>query len=179
MSVTDTPAKAKRINDFPRMDGSETAAAVLCEDQNGLPKSLDLFSAVMPVGFVYTQYPDTPGAPDLWPQFAWQTIDGLQGAFFRSEGGKAAAFSQSAIALQQEGLPDIKGFAQTLSHHKGMVSGALYFPGLSNAALQHGDAPDLFAGELHLEANRSNPIYGRSDEVRPLNVTVRLWKRVA
>lgn len=57
----------------------------------------------VPIGFVYTQYPgmDTPAA--LFPNTTWTNISSnFAGAFFRSEGGAAAAFgggSQSAQNL--------------------------------------------------------------------------------
>lgn len=63
-----------------------------------------LYNALFPVGFVYTQYPGEKSPSELKMPGTWTEIK-FGGAFFRSAGGNAKAFTSSfACAVSGDGL---------------------------------------------------------------------------
>lgn len=134
----------------------------------------------MPVGSVYVQF---SGQTDPTTLFGgtWDNVSSTYaGLFFRAEGGAAAAFGET----QGGGAPNITGglgfggYRGINGDHQNAWWGAGYesafTPGIgpsSNAAW--GTVTTEFA------AGRSNSLYGASEEVRPVNSTIRIWKRTA
>lgn len=57
-----------------------------------------VLNALMPVGYVYVQYPQTKSPEELWPGFTWQVKD-YSGAFFRSTGGCANGYASCTDVL--------------------------------------------------------------------------------
>lgn len=57
-----------------------------------------VLNALMPVGYVYVQYPQTKSPEELWPGFTWQVKD-YSGAFFRSSGGNANGYASCTDVL--------------------------------------------------------------------------------
>ena len=136
--------------------------------------------STMPVGSVYVQF---SGQTDPTTLFGgtWDNVSSTYaGLFFRAEGGDAATFGNT----QTMGLPNITGglgfggYRGINGDHQDAWWGAGYestfTPGIgpsSNAAW--GTVTTEFA------AGRSNSLYGASEEVRPVNSTIRIWKRTA
>lgn len=61
--------------------------------------SLDV---ALPIGFVYTQYPNQASPATLFPDFTWTEIN-YGGAFFRASGGDAASFITENDTLTPQG----------------------------------------------------------------------------
>lgn len=57
-----------------------------------------VLNALMPIGYVYVQYPQTKSPEELWPGFTWQIKD-YSGAFFRSSGGCANGYASCTDVL--------------------------------------------------------------------------------
>lgn len=57
-----------------------------------------VLNALMPVGYVYVQYPQSKSPEELWPGFTWQIKD-YSGAFFRSSGGCANGYASCTDVL--------------------------------------------------------------------------------
>ena len=67
---------------------------------NAVSKSLQtIFDMLIPVGFIYTQYPKQPSPNDLWGSYSTWTKQSYGGAFFRSEGGAAIDFNGTEKSL--------------------------------------------------------------------------------
>lgn len=134
--------------------------------------SLPEVPAIVPVGFVYVQFPGQP-APDAVFGGTWQNISAnFAGRFFRAEGGNAAAFGTA----QGESLPNIKGSWLTWA-----IGGpAVAMPTVDSTVGWEGGPTyrGLPKGIIDFSASRANAIYGGS-HVTPLNYAVRIWKRTA
>lgn len=57
-----------------------------------------VLNALMPIGYVYVQYPQTKSPEELWPGFTWQVKD-YSGAFFRASGGNANGYASCTDVL--------------------------------------------------------------------------------
>lgn len=133
----------------------------------------DVLNKIMPVGSVYVQFPGCPAPADIFGG-TWANISSNHpGAFFRLEGGDAAEFG----SWQQDGAPDIVGsFGRPNRNGFEPVWGAFY-AGAAIGGYARDDARD--SQYVDFAASRSNSKYGSATEVRPLNITVRLWQRTA
>lgn len=129
----------------------------------------------MPVGAVYVQFANQPDPTSLFGG-TWSNIsNSYAGLFFRAEGGAAAAFG----GTQQDGSPEIQGGinlvgVQMLSD----PSGAMYEAG-SAAQKDVGHSGTISVKRLGFNARKSSDKYGAANEVRPVNSTIRIWKRTA
>ena len=125
-------------------------------------------SGSMPVGSIYVQFPGQAAPSDLFGG-TWSNVSSsYAGRFFRAEGGSAAAFGSA----QNGGLPD----------HTHIVNIAWGNGGSSSTPMLRGEADnDNLAGYKTFESNGSNrnALYGAATEVRPVNQTIRIWKRTA
>lgn len=126
-----------------------------------------------PLDFIYPQFKGEKDPNALFPGTTWENISNQHaGNFFRAEGGAAAGFG----GQQGGGLPNITG---TLAIGEGAiwgnVSGAFY--SVSGAAFEDPGTGNYGAGSAHFSAQKSNSLYGASNEVRPVNETFRIWKR--
>ena len=131
-----------------------------------------------PVGSIYVQFAGQP-TPDTLYGGTWQNISSsFAGLFFRAEGGAAAGFGSS----QGGGAPNISGIAY--------IGGAVVSPYATTTALfaeshnvSHSDTRGGFDHNgflgLVFNANRVNSLYGAASEIRPVNSTIRIWKRTA
>mgnify|MGYP000853413889 CR=1 FL=1 len=134
-------------------------------------EELDSKGTSMPVGSVYVQF-SGQAAPNTLFGGTWSNISSsFAGLFFRAEGGLAAAFGET----QQDGAPDITGALGAGTNHSG--TGA--FKNLGTLLQNQGSGNYSTITNWNFYASRSSSRYGSSDEVRPVNATIRIWKRTA
>ncbi len=110
----------------------------------------------VPIGFVYVQFPGEKSPQELFGCGTWQNVTAqFAGAFFRAEGGNASAFGA--------GLQDM----MIQSHNHGNV-----ITGFASAI-----------GFSWSSSNSQGPTVGAPNsggiETRPINYTIRIWKRTA
>lgn len=139
-----------------------------------------------PLGFIYIQFRKQADPNTLFPGTTWQNISSTYaGRFFRAEGGAAAAFGSQ----QAGGLPNIQFTARNNSVDNRLkpaiqpINGALYN---TDNALEKTNYPatnpantGFYTNDtmLTFDASRSSSLYGAATEVRPINETIRIWKR--
>ena len=136
-----------------------------------------------PLDFIYLQFRGQKAPDVLFPGITWQNISSTyKGRFFRAEGGNAASFGDQ----QDGGLPDIVGSigAGDNGHSTyGIVMTGLSFT--SGAMTEGTPRRGSFSGsgtpgsDIYFAASRYNTIYGNATEVRPINDSIRIWKRTA
>lgn len=130
----------------------------------------------MPIGAVYVQFANQPDPTSLFGG-TWSNISSsFAGKFFRAEGDTAATFGGS----QTGGLPNITGFfnAAFLWDAITFSSGAFTTTTLEDKMSYDPRKADPLR-RYNLDASRSSNLYGAATEVRPVNSTIRIWKRTA
>lgn len=135
-----------------------------------------------PLGFIYLQLRDQADPNTLFPGTTWENVSGTYaGRFFRVEGDDAASFGSQ----QSGGLPNIIGSIG--GGDNGHSTYGIVLTGLSfhSGAMTEGTARrGSFSGsgtpgsDIYFAASRYNSIYGKATEVRPVNDTIRIWKRI-
>ena len=134
-------------------------------------------ASTMPVGAVYVQFANQPDPTSLFGG-TWSNISGsYAGRFFRAEGGAATAFGGG----QQDGAPEISGslhWTGASGGAGGSFSGAFH-AGTNTPGYQHGADGEQTNAIGWFNASRSSSKYGAATEVRPVNSTIRIWKRTA
>ncbi len=171
------------------------AGAMSAADKTKLDGVAEGSSFIPPVGFMYIQFPGTPTPDQLWgnTSLQWENVSArFPGAFFRAEGSLASAFNASSTSPafaagdsgttggQSSGAPNITGAFKHGKWGSGTSSGAFYASGSASqseygaSSTYQGDSKSLF------DASRSSTVYGSSpSEVRPKNITIRVWRRKA
>lgn len=149
--------------------------------ENTSIKEVDGKLDVLPVGFVYIQFPKQKAPSEMFAG-QWDNISNLYpGYFFRSEGGNASTFSESDVVVQNEGLPNVTGYFGTGN------SSAYIFNKFSNpfyginGSREHPPASGAgtydYYQHVQMDLSRSNSIYGNSEHVTPINTAIRIWVR--
>ena len=128
----------------------------------------------MPVGSIYVQFSGQSAPADLFGG-TWSNVSSTYaGLFFRAEGGDAAAFG----SIQTGGLPNITGtFDRPERNGVAPTSGVFYNPNQGGSGYAR-DEP-ISSANVGFNASRSSGLYGASEEVRPVNSAIRIWKRTA
>ena len=134
--------------------------------------------SAMPVGAIYVQF---AGQTDPTTLFGgtWENVSATYaGLFFRAEGGNAAAFGSS----QGGGAPNIVGFMGNVQMANWASTGAFYPNGTDGNEYNWNQFREGGSGQrginMYFSAANSNGIYS-APEVRPINHTIRIWKRTA
>ena len=133
--------------------------------------------STMPVGAIYVQFPDQSVPADLFGG-TWENISAqYAGHFFRAEG------NANAIGTGQAGgAPNIVGFLGNVQMSNWATTGAFYTSGDNGQQYNWNEFVERGAGQrginMYFSAANSNGIYS-ADEVRPINHTIRIWKRTA
>lgn len=129
-----------------------------------------------PLGFIYLQLRDQADPNTLFPGTTWENISSTYaGMFFRAEGGAAASFGSQ----QAGGLPNITGSVtsgQGILQRTAASAGALYYSNHSLNTSYWNSGGDNYLS-IMLDASRSSSLYGNASEVRPVNESIRIWKR--
>jgi hypothetical protein len=160
-----TVDSAGRINGLANPQAANDAATKAYVDAQ--------INAVWPVGVVYIQYPQQSAPNALWPNTNWVDIsNNYAGSFFRAEGGRASAFESGQ---QGDAIRNITGQAGGLDD--GMETGLSgpFYDGGGHAY----DAQSQGSGsgwKLRFDASRVVPT---AEENRPVNYTIRIWKRTS
>lgn len=136
--------------------------------------------SVYPVGSIYIHFPGQLPPGSLFGG-SWESISApYAGRFFRVEGGNAAPFDPltETGGQQDGGAPNILGTTGMSTPSASFnVSGAFY---RSNTPPQsEGWSTGGYVANLDFDASKSNALYGSATEIRPINFTIKLWKRVA
>ena len=123
------------------------------------------------IGTVYIQFRGQSAPADIFGG-TWSNVSSTYaGRFFRAEGGSAAAFGSQ----QAGGLPNITGYAGWGENsNEFLPSGAFY---KSGSGLYGSASSDRDNAGIYFSASLSNSLYGAASEVRPINETIRIWKR--
>lgn len=134
--------------------------------------------STMPVGAIYVQF---AGQTDPTTLFGgtWENVSSIYaGLFFRAEGGNAAAFGSN----QGGGAPNIVGFMGNVQMANWASTGAFYPNGTDGNEYNWNEFRAGGSGQrginMYFSAANSNGIYS-APEVRPINHTIRIWKRTA
>lgn len=129
-----------------------------------------------PVTTVYIQFKGESAPADIFGG-TWQNISNQHaGMFFRAEGGSAASFGSQ----QAGGLPNITGYFQWATNPpSGAVrSGAFFGDGTSRYVSGNNGGRHQFEDmDVNFDASKSSSLYGAATEVRPINESIRIWKR--
>ena len=125
---------------------------------------------IVPIGFVYTQYPGQPTPDELYKTTdAWENISSqYAGDFFRAEGGLAGAFNSSRQDYEWKSfwMTDTVQNGNNYSHIDVYMGKSL----ISYVG-------NLFTGSWNAPAAAIGTKWDTS-EIRPSNYTVRIWKRI-
>ena len=129
----------------------------------------------MPVGAVYVQFANQRAPTSLFGG-TWANISGsYAGLFFRAEGGAAAAFG----GTQSDGAPNVEGwFSLGVNQSTQFAIDNVVFQNMGNIVAAASDL-GLDARIIQMSLARGNNKFGAAAEVRPVNSTIRIWKRTA
>jgi hypothetical protein len=131
----------------------------------------DLKNNPVPLGFIYTQLPDTPSPQTIWPNLVWKSVTAkYAGLFFRAEGGASGKFGEeqgeSTKRLNSIETSGQEGFMPTFGESS-LIPGQ-WTPIRSIGFYTSGD----ITASYHIRFLLSN------DEVKPKNTAVRIWERI-
>lgn len=161
---------------YPAIDGSAWKMSAAVSDTAGTVTYKKIIALHAPaINHVYIQFRGQSAPTTLYPGTSWQNISSTYaGRFFRAEGGDAAAFGSQ----QTGGLPNITGDTD-YGEKPSLINptGAFYKSGTSGYIGSSGS--DYDNASVMFDASRSNSIYGAASEVRPINETFRIWKRIS
>lgn len=120
----------------------------------------------VPVGFIYSQLPNEKSPQQIWPSTEWKDISSdFAGVFFRVIGGNAASFG----SRQSDHSPRLV----SVQRHYGQGSYqkvSVYANGYRSDII---DADDVSIG-----SSQGISFTVSSGEVRPVNMAIKIWKRV-
>ena len=131
--------------------------------------------AGQPVGAIYVQYGGQE-TPEALFGGQWQDIsETYAGRFFRVAGGDAAAFGED----QEGGAPNISGtvWFDGATVYEATASTSCFYQASTKRGHPYGGGSAH--GDLGFSAQRSNALYGAATEIRPINHSIRIWKRTA
>ncbi len=131
-----------------------------------------------PLGAVYVQYPTTAEPATFWKNTKWEEMD-FQGAFFRASGGNAEDFK--ADELEEPQAQSV----QSHSHHINIqyVRATDNYDNYIRYTTNQGGSWNGGSAGISNNANvalclpEHDTLETGSEETRPMNYTVRIWKR--
>ncbi len=140
-----------------------------------------LFDYIYPIGSTYTQYPDCASPNELWPDTTWTELD-FNGAFFRATGGLAQAFDNQTSMQSQETAVNSLSASQDYHRHlaymnsknEANVSGGLTLTACAGSAANTGNR-----GSSYTSCAKPGITLTGGQETRPMNYTIKIWKRTA
>lgn len=147
---------------------------------------------IVPIGFVYVQFPDQKSPQELFPggTSVWSDVTvEYAGLFFRADGGTAIPFGEGE---QTESLPRITEASMVKSVDALIGSGdniPLPVGEWSNYLWSGHDIscnePKFLRGfgdynkrQLYNDFFYSLRFFTSGDEVRPKNISIKIWKRI-
>jgi len=144
-----------------------------------------------PVGFVYIQFPNQSSPADLFPDYRWENITPqYAGAFFRVEGGNASAFESG---LQDDATATTGLNTSLVSCPFTTTHAHCLCPVRTTMERNRTRCVNCGVGNQTISCNICQCVYTTPSanghthnvtltggvETRPINYTIRLWKRTA
>ena len=136
-----------------------------------------------PVNATYTQYPQCKSPQEIWFLATWEELN-YGGAFFRASGGNADAFiDESGVLVAQADM--VKGHTHSVSVSGGNHTHGVYGGDEAGSGGYIGDSPRAnyigsagigYSGNLSMSGTATS---SNNEENRPLNYTIRIWKRIS
>ncbi len=123
----------------------------------------------VPIGFIYVQLPSQPEPHTLWPMVEWENVTPeYAGNFLRAEGHGSAKFGE----IQEYSLPKIS-ITEADNNPDNAWQTTKVLP--LNSCTGY-----IYTGDHALNSGRSEQSLNfclSSEEVRPRNVAIKIWKR--
>ena len=159
---------------------------------------LAIIDAVWPIGVIYTQYPQQRSPQEIFPNTTWEELD-YDGAFFRASGGNSEAFIEESGVLNKQNQSiqsHNHNFAWNGEHNHDIIDPGhshTYLRGDSDSGPIHGstyssrwfgyvqtsrETTGISVNSATINISGTTDSTG-SDETRPSNFTIRIWKRIA
>lgn len=121
----------------------------------------------IPIGYIYKQLPFEKMPNELWPWTHWNEVSSTYaGVFFRVVGGDAKGFN----ATQAENSPRVTSIDFSSSSSESTYFSVSLTPGFWSNYANSGGYDGHWVGMK---------FYVSSGEVRPRNMAIRIWKRIA
>lgn len=161
LNMTLNLTREKYVNDFVKTNERI--------DENKLEISAN-FQKLLPIGFIYTQFPEQYSASEIWPNFEWEEITSkYAGLFFRAEGGDSKKFNEK---LKQD--------SNQIKISRFIISGR-EITGHTGASTNK--SIELIEGENIIWNKDDFPITKiqlslNSNEIRPINKAIKIWRRI-
>ena len=122
---------------------------------------------LIPIGFLYTQYPSQSSPDGIWPVYKWTEITSqYAGLFFRAEGDGSLPFGQTQQA-NQTWISDIKA--------EGSVDDSYKDKDNQLTSMNVGKWTEPYFEHSIWKIH----FFTTDGEVRPKNTAIRIWKRTA
>lgn len=135
-----------------------------------IPNTAELLQQVYPVGAIYI------GMTSSCP------ISALFGTWELITGGLTLQQANVTYPVGTEipaGLPNITGFIDEMCTYSNAAPTGAFYQSKSGKWGKSGVDQTLRQKDVHLDASRSNSIYGSSDTVQPPALAVNIWRRTA
>ena len=132
-----------------------------------------------PIGANYVQYPTTAEPATFWKNTKWKELD-FQGAFFRASGGNANDFINAGeeLVIQEQ---EIQKHKHTIEAQYVRASGDpnsfIQFTRNRAGTWNGGNAGISNEGNEVFYVPEHETLETGSGETRPMNFTIRIWKR--
>ncbi len=138
-------------------------------------KGVDIVIPIpMPIGAIYVQFANQTDPTTLFGG-TWQNISSTYaGRFFRAEGGLAAAFG----SVQAGGAPNSSTYIGRIEYSTSSPPHSVSSV-LNSKTYTDADYVGDSLGHVRADISKGSAIYGAATEVRPVNSTIRIWKRTA
>ena len=130
----------------------------------------------MPIGFIYTQFPNRPEPSLIWPQVTWtnRTTD-YSGLFFRADGGDSEKFG----VIQDDNSPKINRVEWVQAQDANPYPTFTELPKQGWSSWVQSAYNEILSGQWLTSWRYKLRFHTTGGEVRPKNTAVRLWKRTA
>ena len=147
----------------------------LIKDNESINRDLqtikDIKENYIPLGFLYTQFPNQSSPLQIWPAFQWKEITNeYSGLFFRVEGSGSEPFGKIQQANQSY-ISDIKAQSVIYSGWRGAYKHYFNQTSLNKIG---GNWNDLNPSHVFDRMW----FFMTSSEVRPKNTAIKIWKRI-
>lgn len=168
-------AHNEKVPVYDTLQDAEADLANLEENQIGFTQDFGRANCPFPIQSTYPQFPNCPEPNTLWPGTTWVKLD-FGGAFFRSDGGNAQAFDNQTAAQ----VDMIKTHTITGGNHRHGITSYVFEGGSTGISgydsRQVGDTYySNYSGNLTMTYGNST----NNPETRPINYTIKIWKRIA
>ena len=132
--------------------------------------------ATIPLGFLYTQYPNQSSPQQLWPSLQWtEETKQYSGLFFRAEGSDSEVFGQIQQANQSV-ISDIWTVSSNTDNEHRLTKGTYY--NLNMPLNKNGWTQFDTSVFPYYPMFNSLSFHTTSGEVRPRNTAIKIWKRI-